>query len=1116
MSKEVKTKIVKAFFLKILWWIWSILTTVISFVISMLWGTVIMVWAAIIIVIYVLLNFFFQPLIPYNRENVFYESFMVSKHQDYYKDFVDNYKKVCWQNFYTELEKSTKEDNGLNIWQITYTWNKQICKNPVNLVKYYGYKLDWKKQLLYWRTIQEISKQLNQIYIFKNFISWKYKLTRINTNKMKLVWTNKNNDGGDIIDIYNPFLLDKSWIFIENEPAWIELKNKDNKIVNINEKRYNFFFDVNWENSLFSKLYDQYDFNVYWVEQEKYNDKWKYKILIPPSIKNDYKQKKEYIKDWKQMHSEVLYSVYNQLEKTYSKMKEYWIPKKITICSDKQLQIPYYIQYKDKNIEKYNEYWIVCFTFSNVYNNKLTSKNNWLTSSFIVKLWESPDIDVELNLYSLPYFYEHFIKKQDTKIQKKFLSHFKWDLLSSYQYYYLLQWYFRGIRFTDDKDEFIYKPEDYTYIEKYKDFWKNQITAITTRGMNYVYSLTMLKNSNVDRQENWERWYYQPFIKENYYFNYLNNLIFNIPNKPIIDDIWNNPQFLFNFWNEYDKNARNFYYWFKIKNIIEREENSYSTLWWFFSQSDKLKIDKLFNVDESNHYANASIYDYFREKDIPTLKWDNALSLSLFDSTQQVKQIWINPIFIFFQNKKIEKKQYQAIQKYYKTEFENINYMFDFAKFEKINKDISSLLNNEYIKSMFDANDSNNFDFTNPKALAWLYPNLDTDTKIAMIANYINWWWDIPDKNIASLKDVSDYQKKTIYITMKILQDNNYLKDNGCDIDYEKALDFLLSKKDNITFYKSNMWAEFWNNFLCYFWNKNACKIQKQVKMAKCQNAMFNVYSFIAATLKIKYHIAQILQFKNTNYLQDFTLLDIILNLDYLHQNSYLYSSNKMAFANEFLWNDYLIIKWINIFDKEKVNEYKNSLITVNYNFWKVTQELLDEIRNIDCEALLSWNNIEVNQWNINICEKGKKAIIKYLESGVSLSQAVDFLKKLQQSNQEAKIFQVLINYGIPGQCVWFVQQRYPEIDFGWNANQWCDNAAKKWRPVIYNVNDVFTWAVIVRDWGQYWHVAIIDKIEKKDDKILVNDMNWKWPFIETKHWMKLYHPNFKCYIKIR
>jgi hypothetical protein len=28
--------------------------------------------------------------------------------------------------------------------------------------------------------------------------------------------------------------------------------------------------------------------------------------------------------------------------------------------------------------------------------------------------------------------------------------------------------------------------------------------------------------------------------------------------------------------------------------------------------------------------------------------------------------------------------------------------------------------------------------------------------------------------------------------------------------------------------------------------------------------------------------------------------------------------------------------------------------------------------------------------------------------------------------------------------------------------------------------------------------------------------MNWKWPFIETHHWMKLLHPDFGCYIKIR
>ena len=1103
-----------------------------SWFISILGITVIVSVSVIIIVIYWLLTYFFQPLVPYNKQDVLFESFMISKSQNYYKEYVNNYKNVCKRDFYSNLTST---------WLVQYTGKNNLCKDPINLTPTYVWA-DWwlstREKLVRWATIEKIAKQLSKVMIFKNWLSWKYKLTRINTNKIKVVWVDKNNKL-DIINIYNPFLLSNSWIFIDdsNWNWWIEYKDKI-----INKQRYRLDFQDNSEQSLFKKLYNINSSKNWWIELENYKvdgAKFNYNIYIPPSIKNNPKLRTQFINNFKKQYNPVIYSVYNNLLNAYNNIKEKWWTKKITMCYDNPIKIPYFIknklqkdyysygweQWNYDDIEKYNQYWLVCITINNIYS-KLDKKNSWKTNSFIVKLWQAVDADISINVYNLNYIYKNIVSKYSNKIQNKFLKRYANKLKSNYKTIYMLKWYMRNQKVQNDYLDYSYNKSSHTVKYTLANMWsiwdRHKQTILETRTFNYWYIKTTLdlRKNSIENQNKTERGYWNDFTIENLYFNYLNNLLFNIWDKSIMEDLDKQPQYLFNFWNLYDKNSFNFYYWYLTNKEITKENNA---SWWNvfdFSSTDKDKLSILnfYNYWEKNLWNTNTYYNQvIKFYNFPDLKWKNALSLSMFNADEEIEQIWVSPLFMFFQIPQWNDKKKQQFSKYYKTKFENFNFLFDINKFKNLYKDISGLLKTNYIKSRFDTDKTINFELESNKWLARLYKNYDTNSKIQIIADYINWKRQINK----SLKQYIDkqltgwvvWQNLAVYITTQIIMENKYMKDYWCNYDLKKTVDFLKDKKVNKTFYKVNWWESNANNILCYFWNKNACKQKQIVKLAKCENWLFKLYSFIQHLLKIKLYLQDLINFKETHKIKNFTLLDTVLNKDYLFNHTYLTNN---SFASEYLQNDFFMIIWINIFDKDKINEFKDKITLSKYNFGKVTDNFINEIKNINCKKLLQDNNINVNQWNINTCERWKIALVKYFKSWISLSQAKQYLEKLNKDWNQEQIFQVLINYWMAWQCTRFVQWKYPEINFWWNAKEWCDNASKKWRPVIYDAWSVWTGAVIVWNFGTYWHVGIVEKIDKKNKRLLIDDMNWKWPFIESHHRMNMYHPNFECYIKIR
>ena len=95
-------------------------------------------------------------------------------------------------------------------------------------------------------------------------------------------------------------------------------------------------------------------------------------------------------------------------------------------------------------------------------------------------------------------------------------------------------------------------------------------------------------------------------------------------------------------------------------------------------------------------------------------------------------------------------------------------------------------------------------------------------------------------------------------------------------------------------------------------------------------------------------------------------------------------------------------------------------------------------------------------------------------------------------------------NWFVVWQCTWYVAiKKFPYISssqqsrpWWWNWGQWYRNAAaagyKVWKtPQV--------WAIIVLNyWSYYGHVWIVKAIDW--DKVLVESMNYKWPFIVSTH----------------
>ena len=518
----------------------------------------------------------------------------------------------------------------------------------------------------------------------------------------------------------------------------------------------------------------------------------------------------------------------------------------------------------------------------------------------------------------------------------------------------------------------------------------------------------------------------------------------------------------------------------------------------------------------------------------------------------EINQVGLNPSIIFFRTNNMSDMEIKFDERYFKTKFKNLEWYLILPQKDTIDKlsNIDLLLSNKYFKDkinkifwLFNANN---------KYYWWTYKsyNYKKNELIKYLNNKIKFskWVNILDNLIIS-KHIKKWEKNNkiwynYYMTLQIIADilyksvykiqmtnnqtkcnisvvwkhsDNYFDCNKKDEVIKKLLNYLIENKKNNIYYKTSfVWEIAITLRWVFFDRQNANKeIVKNDDILWKQNLQ-ELTNFIENIYKIKSYINEIKNFYKTKTVNTIFLLNYLYNPNYFRNNSYLYD---YSFYKEYEENNnnYTNILAINIMDKKNQDIYSNDLNTI-YKYWYnpvLYNKLFLQIQNLDCEKILKQNNISVNDYSINDCKKAKKAILVYLSVEKNLDNVDNFLKSKLDNHKETDIYKMLVNGFYAWQCTWFVKSKKPQITWWWNAKDWCHNAlTDKSAKVIYDYNNVDTGDIIVWDWKKYWHVAIVKKIFKDKNQILVNDMNWKWPFIEWEHIMKLNHPNFECYIK--
>ena len=110
--------------------------------------------------------------------------------------------------------------------------------------------------------------------------------------------------------------------------------------------------------------------------------------------------------------------------------------------------------------------------------------------------------------------------------------------------------------------------------------------------------------------------------------------------------------------------------------------------------------------------------------------------------------------------------------------------------------------------------------------------------------------------------------------------------------------------------------------------------------------------------------------------------------------------------------------------------------------------------------------------------------------------------------------------------CTWYMAATTPQIfpyinettqarPFGWNANQWYDNARAAWFSVW---STPVVWSIIVYNrWGwsfaSAWHVAKVISYDSSTKQLVVEEMNWSNKFVVQRRTDKADNPNIRWYI---
>lgn len=244
---------------------------------------------------------------------------------------------------------------------------------------------------------------------------------------------------------------------------------------------------------------------------------------------------------------------------------------------------------------------------------------------------------------------------------------------------------------------------------------------------------------------------------------------------------------------------------------------------------------------------------------------------------------------------------------------------------------------------------------------------------------------------------------------------------------------------------------------------------------------------------------------------------------------------------------------WTSISNIKKINNLKSDVIKP-WNSLIISEEewIIYEVKNriklnefadkykIDIEKTkelnyISDNNAYLEQWDevflpidiqyaMNVWLIPKPVIKKVNKWIVKSKTVYDDVEQENNINYTYTKWQSIISkrYYKPTIYNWFYQwhctryvaiKKFPYLTktkqkklWSWNAWKWYSNAKSNWyktwtSPKIGSI-------VVLKYWWRYfygyWHVGIVQDIDWKNKKILIEDMNAVWRFVVTKRWIPM------------
>ena len=608
----------------------------------------------------------------------------------------------------------------------------------------------------YYNSIVQLYKQLGEIKVFKNWISWKFIV-----RPKWLLWMDVlTNDNQSVVNIYNPFLWEKNTIKLITPDTTLDSNKKfiEYKWFNIDITKFNNWFHDIWINNLtklpnnnwLDILYDSNTKNTYvpikidnTVLSQTCGIQWTLKQNLTVFIKfnwvNYYTDAVSYVNAYN--------SCVRSCKKWCSVYRDCYVP--IFINQEKK--------YKQEQL-------------SNTYNNQIN------------------DFCSQLNSYLSKFDALNYVKqdKFENKPSKIRVCYEEKPVFFNYMYKYNIlaynetSWTFgkSSKKFLDTREDKYHYTADGMYIPY---LYKTRLPYKVCYDIDNIFLTKKLKKQLVEKwwtvknytKSSWKLWF---VLDSHIDLNLISSLFFKWQSFPIARQTDKILFDVLNKWAEF--NPIHLLYYLKQKNVL------YSSLW--------LDINLNQNKDTVNY--NPLTFDV----------WPGQESIQVPNS-----EIWLSTRFT---NKLTRDKTLNINFKTFGYNYRYYELKYDLAWWSKIkrweqqkyNMDLYYNWNGGNIENYIEKLKQYNDRYINE--ISWTWTNTYwTDTKLVL---WLWWWLDFDRTKLEDNDLLKTFLEKDVINTFK-LKENLYLS---------TTLNFIKSQLFNIDLAKLKQWNNIQS--LLYIWNK--------------------------------------------------------------------------------------------------------------------------------------------------------------------------------------------------------------------------------------------------------------------------------------------------------